>query len=111
MKDGFNEGLRYFIHFNTNFQKNKKTGSKLKCFNYRPISLLFNTNEIFEKITYNRLYKFIEENNLIYNLQFGFRRKLSTSHALRQRKFDNGSHGCGILVDFQKAFDTVNNAN
>ena len=92
-------------------KKKKKTGSKLKCFNYRPTSLLFNTNEIFEKITYNRLYKFTEENNLIYNLQFGFRQKLSTSHALRQRKFDNGSHGCGILVDFQKAFDTVDNAN
>ena len=24
MKDGFNEGLRYITHFNTNFQKKKK---------------------------------------------------------------------------------------
>ena len=28
---------------------------------------------------YNRLHKFIEDNNLIYNLQFGFRQKRSTS--------------------------------
>ena len=31
---------------------------------------------------YNRLYKFLETNKLIYSLQFGFRQKHSTSHAL-----------------------------
>ena len=31
---------------------------------------------------FNRLYKFIEENNLIYNLQFEFREKHSTLNAL-----------------------------
>ena len=28
---------------------------------------------------YNHLHKFIEENNLVYNLQFGFLQKCSTS--------------------------------
>ena len=31
---------------------------------------------------YNGLYKFLETDNLIYRLQFGFRQKHSTSHAL-----------------------------
>ena len=31
---------------------------------------------------YKRLYTFVSKNNVIYNLQFGFRQKYSTSHAL-----------------------------
>ena len=59
-----------------------KKDSKLKCSNYRPISLLSNIDKILERIVYNRLYKFFEDNKLVYNLQFGFRQKHSTSHAL-----------------------------
>ena len=64
-------------------------------------------------IVYNRLYRFFEENKLAYNLQFGFRQKHSTTHALihpteRIREhFDSAKYGCGIFVNFQKAFDTV----
>ena len=49
-----------------------KKGSKLRCSKYRPISLLSNIDKILEGIVYNRLYKFFEDNKLIYNLQFGF---------------------------------------
>ena len=49
-----------------------KKDSKLKCSNYRPISLLSNIDKILERIVYNRLYKFFEDNKLVYNLQFGF---------------------------------------
>ena len=62
---------------------------------------------------YNRLYKFFEDNKLVYNLQFGFRQKHSTTHALIhltkkiQEQLASGKYGCGIFVDFQKAFDTV----
>ena len=59
-----------------------KKDSKLKCSNYRPISLLSNIDKILERIVYNRLYKFFEDNKLVYNLQFGFRQKHSTIHAL-----------------------------
>ena len=45
-----------------------KKDSKLKCSNYRPISLLSNIDKILERI---------ED-----NLQFGFRQKHSTTHAL-----------------------------
>ena len=62
---------------------------------------------------YNRIYIFFSENNLIYSLQFGFRQKYSTVHALIslteniRKNLDEGNIGCGIFVDLQKAFDTV----
>ena len=37
-----------------------KKDSKLKCSNYRPISLLSNIDKILERILYNRLYNFFE---------------------------------------------------
>ena len=91
-----------------------KKGSLLSVKNYRPISLLSNINKLLEKLVHARLYKFFEKNNILYNLQFGFRRKHSTNHALieiteRIRKcLDNGEYACGVFVDLQKAFDTVN---
>ena len=59
-----------------------KKGSKLSVDNYRPISLLSNINKIFEKVMYKRLYNFLSLHNCFFELQFGFRNKHSTSHAL-----------------------------
>ena len=62
---------------------------------------------------YKRLYTFLNNNNIIYNLQFGFRQQYSTSHALIniteniRKALDDGNIGCGVFVDLQKAFDTV----
>ena len=62
---------------------------------------------------YNRVYNFFTKNNLIYPLQFGFRQQYSTFHALIsltediRKNLDKGNIRCGIFVDLQKAFDTV----
>ena len=91
-----------------------KKGSRLLVSNYRPISLLSNLNKIFEKIIYKRIYNFIEKNECLYSLQFGFRAKHSTTHALInitekiRSALDQNKVSCGIFVDLQKAFDTVN---
>ena len=91
-----------------------KKDSKLKAANYRPISLLSNINKILEKLMFQRLYTFLENNKCIYDLQFGFRQNHSTNHALLnmiqqiREIIDNGNIAVGIFVDFQKAFDTVN---
>ena len=45
-----------------------KKDSKLDYSNYRPISLLSNIEKIFEKLIYKRLYTFLNNNNVIYNL-------------------------------------------
>ena len=91
-----------------------KKDSKLKTSNYRPISLLSNINKIIEKLMFNRLYPFLEMHNCIYELQFGFREKHSTNHALLsmtqqiKEAIDHGKLPIGVFIDFQKAFDTVN---
>ena len=62
---------------------------------------------------YNRIYKFFSDNNLIQFLKFGFRQKYSTVHVLInltesiRKNLDEGNIGCGIFVDLQKAFGTV----
>ena len=60
---------------------------------------------------YDRIYKLFYDN--IYSLQFGFRQKYSTVHALIslseniRKNLDEGNFDCSIFVKLQKAFDTV----
>ena len=81
-----------------------KEVSKLNYSNNRPISLLSNIEKI---------YTFFDYNNIIYDLQFGFRQQYSTSHALIniteniRKALDDRNIGCGVFIDLQKAFDTV----
>ena len=88
-----------------------KKDSKLDCSKYRPISLLSNIEKILEKLIYKRLYTFLNNNNIIYSLQFGFKQQCSTSHALIditeniRKVLDDGNISCGVFVDLQKAFD------
>ena len=87
--------------------------SKLDYSNYCPISLLLNIEKILEKLVYKRLYTFLNNNNMIYNLQCGFRQQYSTSHALIniteniRKALDDGNIDCGVFADLQKTFDTV----
>ena len=62
---------------------------------------------------YKRLYTFLNNNNIIYNLQLGFRQQYSTSHVLInitdniRKALADGNIGCAVFVGLQKAFDTV----
>ena len=62
---------------------------------------------------YKRLYTFLNNNNISYNLQFGFRQQYSTSHALIniteniRKLFDDGNTGCGVFVNLPNVFDPV----
>ena len=91
-----------------------KKNDPLLCNNYRPISLLSNIGKLIEKLIYKRLYAFLEQNECLYTNQFGFRNLHSTNHELINitEKIRNGLHNneyvCGVFLDFQKAFDTVN---
>ena len=55
---------------------------------------------------------FLSANEILYERQFGFRH--STNHALLpitekiRQACDSGNSACGVFVDLQKAFDTVN---
>ena len=91
-----------------------KKESKLDFLNYRPISLLSTFSKIYEKVIYSRIYSYLTKNKLIYNKQFGFRSNYSTNHALLsiteriKSLVDTGHYVCGVFVDLEKAFDTVN---
>ena len=82
--------------------------------NYRPISILPLFSKLYEKVMHKRLYSYFSSLSLIYPLQFGFQPNLSIEHALISMTetikctLDNGKFGCGVFIDLQKAFDTVN---
>ena len=82
--------------------------------NYRQISLLPIFSKIFETLMYERIYSFLKELKLIYPLQFGFREHHCIDHVLInitesiRSTLDGRRYSCGIVIDLQKAFDTVN---
>ena len=87
---------------------------ELSFLNYQPISLLSNIDEILERIMYNRLYIFLEKNEFIFFLQFGFRWRHSATYALLihlteliKNELGDVNYGRGIFFDSQKTFDTV----
>ena len=84
-----------------------KKGDLLDCTNYRPISLLSNLGKLIEKLIHSRMNKFLENHKCFYKNQFRFRKKHPTNHAV-MNGLDNNQYACGVFLDFQKAFDTVN---
>ena len=60
--------------------------------NYRLISVLSSFPKILERLMYNCLYKYLKENNILYEKQFGFQSGYSTSDAIIQlvdKNFDS----------------------
>ena len=87
---------------------------RVKSQNYRPISLLSNISKRFERVMYNRLEEFLKSSEVFYKCQFGFRKHYSTNHALIsivekiRNALDKNMYTCGICINLEKAFDTVN---
>ena len=90
-----------------------KKGSKTEAKNYRPISLLPLVSKIIERIIHNQVESFLEKHKIIYKYQSGFRRNHSTNTCLSyltnkiQKGLVEGSLTGMILIDLQKAFDTI----
>ena len=73
LNQSFNEGC-----FPTELKKViplSKGGSRLYENNYRPISLLMVCSKIYERAMFSRTYEIMENFNLVYSKQFGFRKK------------------------------------
>jgi hypothetical protein len=81
--------------------------------NYRPISILPVPMKIFEKLVFEQLLDYIMENEIISVNQSGFRKSHSTeTAALEVKEFilnqlSEGKLVGAVLIDFKKAFDTV----
>ena len=90
-----------------------KKVDKLDCNNYQHISLLSNISKIFEKMMHIQLTSFLNKNKVLSSFQFGFGKKHSTNHALIsltemiRLALDNDQFVCGVFINLQKAFDTV----
>ena len=61
-----------------------------------------------------RLYSFLDQHDILFKNQFGFRKNNSTTYALIdlteqiKESIDNKKYCSGVFIDIRKAFDTVN---
>ena len=82
--------------------------------NYRPISVLPVVARLFEKLVFDQMYSFLNENKLLYSKQSGIRSMHSVLSCLLKCMNDwyldinKGNFTSVIFIDLKEAFDTVN---
>ncbi|CAG9138207.1 unnamed protein product, partial [Plutella xylostella] len=80
---------------------------------YRPISLLPLLSKLFEKVISRRLNRWLEDNRIIPQHQFGFRMKHSTIEQVHRvcdhirHTLESKEYCSGVFLDVQQAFDKV----
>jgi hypothetical protein len=80
---------------------------------YTPISLLLIVSKVFEKVFLKRFLPMVENNSLIPNHQFGFRKRHSTieqTHRIVQRineALENKQYCSAAFLDISQPFDKV----
>ena len=84
--------------------------------NYRPISLLTTMSKILERVVYNRVYRFLNDNNQLYANQYGFRNRHSCDNAVSDvvahivKNLEANKTSVALFLDLSKAFDTLDHA-
>ena len=90
-----------------------KKGSTLDPGNYRPVSILSVLSKLLERAAHSQLSEYLEKRGLLFEHQSGFRGGYSTDSCLiGLSDFIKGEIAKGnmvgmVLIDLQKAFDTV----
>ena len=91
-----------------------KKHSKTDAGNYRPVSILTTMSKVFERLVFEQVEDYLSSKKLIYEHQSGFRSAHSTETCLIdlfdcvKKNFSDGNLVGMVLLDLQKAFDTVN---
>ena len=91
-----------------------KGGGNDNVSNYRPVSLLPVPGKIIEKMVHDHMMEFFENNNILSEYQFGFRKNHSTIDSIATlvdnilHSVNDGKVTLAAFIDFKKAFDTVN---
>ena len=81
--------------------------------NYRPISVLSTVARVFERLVYDQLSYFMEQNKYLSQYQSGVRKFHSTITAMLKNSndwllnMDKGPYNGVVFFDIKKAFDTV----
>ena len=84
--------------------------------NHRSVSVLPVFSKLIERLIYNRLIHYINEDELLYKYQFGFQTGKSTHMALIvlldriSEALDTGACVIGVFLDSSRAFDTVDHS-
>ena len=92
------------------FKKDSKTDPP----NYRPISLLPLLSKVLKRVVRDQTEEFLSLNKILYDYQSGFRKNHSTNTCFSflndkiLKGFDDSLVTGMILIDLQKAFDTIN---
>ena len=80
----------------------------------RPITLLPLPGKIMERLIHNKVYPYLEENNILASNQNGFRKQHGTTDTIFKfisHVIDNMNDKkvtIAVFIDFKKAFDTLN---
>ena len=83
-----------------------KVGNPANISNYRTISALPCSSKMLERIMYNRLYKYLTTEKILYPKQFGFQRGHSTEHAIVKlanqmyESFERNQYTLGAFIDY-----------
>ena len=81
--------------------------------NYRPISRLPSLSKVLEKAVHHKLMRFLNDNGLLYESQYGFRKHHNTIHSVTElvhniiHGYEKGEMTIGVMADLSKAFDTI----
>ena len=91
-----------------------KKGNEYDTNNYRGITIMSNLAKLFNMVIQSRVFNFFKENNLISDLQIGFKPDsrttdhIHTVKTLIDKYTKNGKKLYSCFIDFKKAFDRVN---
>ena len=90
-----------------------KKGNRNLPENYRPVSILTVVSKVLEKAIFIQFENYLKNNNILYNHQSGFRKRHSTDTCIinlldyLRTNVSEGNYVGMVLLDLQKAFDTV----
>ena len=91
----------------------KNVGERSAAKNYRPVSLNFCSEKVFEKLVNNRIIDHLEKCDLFSDFQYGFRSSQSTADFLTfvsdgtARVFNRSGATQALALDISKTFDRV----
>ena len=106
------DGTNDAVYATWRFLKTRVDGQQAKPLIVAPTPV----DEHLEKLVCNRLVGFLEENDILYKHQYGFRSKHSTTHPVLQLIKDIAAANdkntkyatLAVFIDLSKEFDTIN---